>query len=168
MEQLAREKVFDPLKMNISSYVWQKRFEDLYCNGHTVDQKVIPKDAEYEAAAAGSMETTLEDYSKFVEHILKLTSDNSNITNNLFKPNIRIRSKLQFGPLALEETNENDNIELAYGSGWGLLKSPYGFGAFKEGHSKGFQHYSIIFPEKQIGIIILSTVIMQKVYLRSF
>lgn len=156
LEQLAREKVFDPLKMNMTSYVWQKRFENLYCNGHTVDQKVIPKDTEDEAGAAGSMETTLEDYSKFVEHILKLTADNSNITNILFKPNIRIRSKLQFGPLALEETNENDNIELDYGSGWGLLKSPFGFGAFKEGHGEGFQHYSIIFPEKQIGIIILS------------
>lgn len=156
LEQLAREKIFDPLKMNMTSYVWQKRFEGLYCFGHTVDQKVIPKDTEDEAGAAGSMETTLEDYSKFVEHVLKLTAANSKITNILFKSNIRIHSKLQFGPLALEETNDNDIIELAYGSAWGLLKSPYGFSAFKEGHGEGFQHYSIIFPEKQIGIILLS------------
>lgn len=27
---------------------------------------------------------------------------------------------------------------------------------FKEGHDSGFQHYSIIFPERDIGIIILS------------
>ncbi|MEH6406638.1 MAG: XRE family transcriptional regulator, partial [Leeuwenhoekiella sp.] len=33
---------------------------------------------------------------------------------------------------------------------------PYSFGAFKEGHSEGYQHYSIIFPEKQMGIVILS------------
>jgi len=56
----------------------------------------------------------------------------------------------------LVETNENKEINLGYGLGWGLLDSPYGQGSFKEGHAEGFQHYSIIFPEKQIGIIILS------------
>jgi len=74
----------------------------------------------------------------------------------LFDPNIRIKSKSQFGPLAQQETNENDAIELSYGLGWGLLKSEYGIGAFKEGHGEGFQHYSILFPEKKIGVVILS------------
>ena len=156
LEQLAREKVFDPLQMDMTSYVWQQRFEGNYCNGHTTGQQVIQKDPEDEAGAAGSMETTLEDYSMFIEHILKLSSENSEITQLMFQPNIRIHSKAQFGPLAFEQTNENDRIELGYGLGWGLLKSPYSFGAFKEGHGEGFQHYSIIFPQKKIGIIILS------------
>lgn len=156
LEQLARERVFDPLDMDMTSYVWQERFENNYCNGHTTEQKVIDKDTEDEAGAAGSMETTLDDYSKFVKHILKLEAGNSKITNLMFKPKIRIHSKAQFGTQALEQTNENDKIELSYGLGWGLLKTPYGFGAFKEGHGEGFQHYSIIFPEKKIGVIILS------------
>ena len=50
----------------------------------------------------------------------------------------------------------NDAIKLSYGLGWGLLQSPYGTGAFKEGHGDGFQHYSIIFPEQGTGIIIMS------------
>src|SRR5690606_6385056 len=74
----------------------------------------------------------------------------------IFKPSFKIRTKAQFGPLSLEETNENDNIQLSYGLGWGLLKSPFGFGAFKEGHGEGFQHYTIIFPEREIGIAIIS------------
>ena len=40
--------------------------------------------------------------------------------------------------------------------GWGILQSPHGIAAFKEGHGDGFQHYTIIFPEKGTGIIILS------------
>jgi CubicO group peptidase (beta-lactamase class C family) len=156
LEQLAREIVFDPLNMNMTSYVWQERFEDIYCNGHTIEQKVIPKDIEGDANSAGSMETTLEDYSKFLSHILKEVNNNSEVTNLLFDPNIKISSKAQFGPSAFEETKENDDIDLSYGLGWGLLKSPYSFGAFKEGHSEGFQHYSIVFPEKGTGIIILS------------
>lgn len=142
LEQLAREIVFDPLNMNMTSYVWQERFEGIYCNGHTIEQKVIPKDKDFEdnANSAGSMETTLEDYGKFIIHLLKEENKNSEVTNLLFQPNIKISSKAQFGPLALEDTKENDDIELSYGLGWGLLKSPFSFGAFKEGHGEGFQH----------------------------
>jgi len=155
-EKLAKEKVFDPLEMNTTSYVWQDDYEYIYCHGHNIHQGVIGKNKSDRAWAAGSMETTLDDYAKFIQHILKLTADSSAITNLIFTPSIRIRSKAQFGRLANELTNENDDIVLSYGLGWGLLKSPYGYGAFKEGHGEGFQHYSIIFPEKQIGVVMLS------------
>lgn len=156
LEQLANERIFQPLNMDMTSYVWQKRFENVYCNGHTVSQEVISKDTEDEAGAAGSMETTLENYSIFMKHLFTLSSQNSTLTDLMFKPNIRIRSKAQFGPLSIEETDENDEIELSYGLGWGLLNSPFGKGMFKEGHGEGFQHYSIIFPAEKIGILILS------------
>lgn len=156
LEELAQERIFQPLKMNMTSYVWQEKFNNKYCNGHTTTEKVFPKDKNYEANAAGSLETTPEDYSKFIEHILELINNESATTDLLFKPNIRIKSKTQFGYQTWEDTDEYNSIELSYGLGWGLLMSPRGIGAFKEGHSEGFQHYSIIFPEKNIGIIILS------------
>ncbi|MCB0706737.1 MAG: serine hydrolase [Saprospiraceae bacterium] len=156
LEQLARERVFDPLNMDMTSYVWQKRFENNYCYGHTTEQKVIDKDTEDEAGAAGSMETTPIDYSKFLSRILELSSTNSDVTKLMFEPNIRINSKKQFGPESLEKTTANDSIGLNYGLGWGILESPYGQGYFKEGHGEGFQHYSIIFPEKHIGILLMS------------
>lgn len=156
LEQLAKERVFDPLNMNMTSYVWQERFENNYCYGHTTTQTVIDKKTEDEAGAAGSMETTPVDYSKFLTKIIELSSRNSDITNLMFTPNIRIDSKQQFGPKSLEKTNANDSIGLNYGLGWGILKSPYGNGYFKEGHSEGFQHYSILFPEKRIGMLLMS------------
>ncbi len=156
LEQLARERVFDPLNMDMTSYVWQERFEKNYCYGHTTDQKVIEKDTEEDAGAAGSMETTPIDYSKFLSKIIELSSHNSEVTNLMFKPIILINSKKQFGPKSIEKTNENDNIGLSYGLGWGIIKSPYGQGFFKEGHGEGFQHYSILFPEKHIGILLMS------------
>ena len=156
LEQLAQERVFDPLGMDMTSYVWQQRFENNYCYGHTTEEKVIDKDTEDEAGAAGSMETTPIDYAKFLTKIIELSSHNSDVTNLMFAPNIRINSKKQFGPESLEITNSNDNIGLSYGLGWGILESPYGQGYFKEGHGAGFQHYSIIFPEKHIGILLMS------------
>jgi CubicO group peptidase (beta-lactamase class C family) len=156
LEHLAREKVFQPLNMNMTDYLWSEKFENKYCNGHTSKGEVIPKDISDEANAAGSMETTLEDYSKFVAHVLKLAGENSAITNLLFTPSVRIRSKTQFGYQGWQNTSENDSIALSYGLGWGILQSPYGKGVFKEGHGEGFQHYSILFPKKGTAVIILS------------
>ena len=157
LEDLAIDRIFDPLKMKNSNYLWREDFKEHFCYGHNVNEKKLPKDIETEDAnAAGSLSTTVSDYSKFLVHILKLHSKDSEITKTMFNPNIRIKSKAQFGPLAKETTDENDEIELSYGLGWGLLKSDYGIGAFKEGHSEGFQHYSILFPEKNIGVLIMS------------
>lgn len=156
LEELAREKVFEPLQMKNTSYLWQERFEDKYSNGHTTEQSVIKKDKRDEAGAAGSIETNLIDYSIFLQHMIELYKEDSEIAQRIFKPNFRIRTKTQFGPLSLEESNENDRIKLSYGLGWGLLQSPFGFGAFKEGHGEGFQHYTIIFPEREIGVAMIS------------
>jgi CubicO group peptidase (beta-lactamase class C family) len=156
LEELAVERVFTPLHMKNTSYLWQDRFEDRYCNGHTQRQEVIEKDKRDEAQAAGSMETNLIDYSLFVKHIMQLRQHRSEIINVMLTPNFKITTKAQFGPLSIEQTNENDDLQLSYGLGWGLLHSPFGLGVFKEGHGEGFQHYTIIFPEKEIGIVILS------------
>ncbi len=157
LEKLAREIVFDPLEMDMTSYVWQPHFEGRYVLGHTIEQKTIPKDIEDEAGAAGSMETTTVDYSIFLEHILALESQNSPITQMMFSPNVEIKSKKQFGPQSLETTAENERIGLNYGMAWGLIrKTPYGKGVFKEGHGEGFQHYSILYPEQNIGVLLIS------------
>ncbi len=158
LEQMAQDRLFMPLGMNRTSYihVLQERFQNQYAYGHDKNQSVIPFDEADEAGAAGSMQTTLVDYSKFIESVMKHTLLEKESFDEIFTQQISINSKRQFGPDALAETDENKGIDLGYGLGWGLLESPYGYGAFKEGHSEGFQHYSIVFPKRQIGIVILS------------
>ncbi|RPG38686.1 MAG: class A beta-lactamase-related serine hydrolase [Muricauda sp. TMED12] len=155
LEELAQEMVFQPLKMDSSSFITREQLKN-HCTGHTTEENVLPLNDWPEPMASSSLQTTIEDYSKFIQHILKLSDQGSKITDIIFKPNIRITSKTQFGFQAWEDTIENDDIALSYGLGWGLLTSPYGLGAFKEGHGMGFQHYSIVFPEKDTGIIIMS------------
>lgn len=156
LEELMQENIFIPLKMNRSSFTWQARFEDDYCIGHQASGKLYEKDKDNEARAPSTLETTLDDYTLFTNVVLNGTVLKKEMAKEMFKPQIRLRSIQQFGPMQFRDSSANDAIQLSYGLGWGLLQSPYGTGAFKEGHGDGFQHYSIIFPATGTGIIIMS------------
>ena len=158
LEEIAQELLFQPLGMDETSYIYvlHEKFKNQYAYGHDKDENVIPFDQADEAGAAGSIGTTLANYSKFMEAILKQNILSKELFDEMFTRQISINSKQQFGPNAWVKTIENKDINLGYGLGWGLLESPYGLGTFKEGHAEGFQHYSIIFAEKKIGIVILS------------
>ena len=156
LEELMEEEVFSPLGMKMSSYQWQPRFEVDYCIGHNSMGKLYEKDKDNDARAASTLETTLDDYTLFTTAVLNGRLMKGSTRNEMLKTQIRLRSVQQMGPLRFRDTTANDGIQLGYGLGWGILHSPYGIGAFKEGHGDGFQHYSIIFPEVGKGIIIMS------------
>ena len=158
LEQLMEEKIFHPLGMSTSAYTWQARFEKNYCHGHDTNGKVLEKDKDNAPRSASTLETTPDDLSLFLEGVLEQRILGAVSYKEMFTPQLRLRSKIQIEAQSwLDTTNsENDKIQLSYGLGWGILQTPYGFGAFKEGHGDGFQHYFIIFPEKQMGILILT------------
>jgi serine-type D-Ala-D-Ala carboxypeptidase/endopeptidase len=156
LEALMKENIFTPLGMNRSSYTWQPEFEQDYCFGHTSTGKLYEKDKDNDARSASTLETTLDDYTLFTKGVLNNSLLKASTTREMFTTQVSIRSVKQMGPLSLIDSGANDNIKLGYGLGWVLLQSPYGTGAFKEGHGDGFQHYSIIFPSAGTGIIMMS------------
>lgn len=156
LEELAQQVIFKPLEMHNSSYKWQPRFEENFAFGHnTLGEKYV-KDIDNEPRGGSTLETTSEDYSKFLEAVLEHKIISKKSWNEIFKPQVRIRSIKQFGPLAHKDSTLNDHIQLSYGLGWGVLQTPHGIGVFKEGHGNGFQHYSILFPKAKKGIMIMT------------
>ena len=156
LEVLMQEKVFGPLGMQHSAYSWKPAFEQNYAWGHNTEGKIYEKDKDNEPRSASTLETTLDDYTLFTEGVLQHRILQPASTRVMFTPQVRIHSVQQHGPLRLKDSTLNDGIQLSSGLGWLLLQSPYGFGAFKEGHGNGFQHYSILFPEKSTGIVIVT------------
>jgi len=157
LNELMQEKLFGPLGMKNSSYTWQPAFESNYCFGHDTSGKVYPKDKDNAPRSASTLETTPDDYSLFTAAVLQNKILKPSTSDTFFKQQLRIRSRFQMGTDAWKDsTGENDAILLGYALGWGRLQTPYGFGVFKEGHGDGFQHYSILFPEKKLGIVILT------------
>lgn len=156
LEELMKEKVFGPYGMTTSSYTWQPEFEKNYCYPHDEKGKVLEKDKDNAPRSPSTLETTPEDYARFLRAVLRGEGLKAASWKEMFRPQVRIRSKTQFPTFSTETTDANDDIELSYGLGWGLLKTPYGWGAFKEGHGDGFEHYTILFPERGMGVMILS------------
>lgn len=152
LETLAVEEVFMPLKMDRSSFVWQRGYEGYYAVGHGANGNNLRIPKPDAPNGAGSLSTTLEDYTKFFMAILKQTDIHH---KQLITTQILIRSKQQFGPNALIDTNENDSIQLSYGFGVGVYQTPYGPAFFKEGHDDGWQHYFVGFPGRGLGLVMM-------------
>lgn len=156
LEVLAQERIFKPLGMNRTSYEWKTAYEDSFAYGHARTGAIFAKDKDNEPRGASTLETTLSDYSKFMEAVLQQKLLKSASHKELFSSTIRIRSVRQFAELSSIDSTLNDDIALGYGMGWGILQSPHGVGAFKEGHGNGFQHYSILYPEAGTGILMMT------------
>lgn len=157
LNQLMQEKLFGPLGMKNSSYTWQPAYESNFCYGHDKNGKPYQKDKDNAPRSASTLETTPDDYSKFTSAVLQKKILKPATYDILFKQQLRLRTRFQMAPESWKDTTaENDGIQLGYALAWGRLQTPYGFGVFKEGHGDGFQHYSILFPEKKIGIVIMT------------
>jgi len=125
-------------------------------NGHYKKKKVVPIKKRASPNAAGSMETTPEDYSKFIQAMLNSKGLSNKAYREVTTPQVEINSKQQFGPNRLIETDENQEIKLSYGLGWGIYQTPYGKAVFKEGHLRGWEHYCLFYPNNNLGIVIMT------------
>ena len=152
-EEIATEKIFLPLHLDRSSYIWQRAYETNYCTGHDANGNYLGIPKSNVPNAAGSLSTTLEDYTSYFMNVL---AQKEVRYRQLITPQTKIHSKQQFGINSTIETNENDAIQLSYGLGFGVYKTPYGSAFFKEGHLEGWQHYAVGFPDQGSGLIIMS------------
>ncbi len=157
LEDLAENQIFKPFGMTKTSFVWQDSFDTNYASGHNNDEDTLPITKRTEANAAGSMETTIADYTRFIKSFMQGKELSNLSKQEMLSPQIGIFTKHQFPSLNNDTTSENKSIQLSYGLGWGLFKSVYGWAFFKEGHSDdGWQHYSVGFPDKKYAIIIMT------------
>jgi CubicO group peptidase (beta-lactamase class C family) len=155
-ETISQERVFKPFGMPNTSHVWQSRFGTNICYGHNAKGEPYELMKWKAASAGGSMSTTLEDFTKFYTALISGNGLQKKSFKVMNSQQIRIKSRSQFGPLATIDSTDNDNIQLGYGLGVGVFKTPYGRAFFKEGHDDGWGHYSVCFPDKKIAIVIMT------------
>ena len=155
LEEIAQEKIFKPFKMTRTSFLWQPSFESDYATGHDMNGDTLPKYRSKKENAAGSMETTIADYSRFMAMVMQGKMLSAKSYQEMFTPQISINSARQFPSLDTSTTAENKKVQLSYGLGWGLFTSSVGKAFFKEGHGAGWVNYVIGFPDKKTAVVIM-------------
>jgi len=156
LEDLMQARVFKPLGMTRSSMIWQDRFESDFANGYDENGKSLGPERRERADAAGSMLTTISDFSRFLQAVMSGRGLRPRIREQMFAAQIEINSKHEFPSLATETTEENKGIRLSYGLGWGLYWTPYGPVFFKEGHDDGWRNYAVCFDQRKTALIVMT------------
>jgi CubicO group peptidase (beta-lactamase class C family) len=153
---LMREHIFVPFGMARTSMVWEPRFESDFANAYDENGRSLGPQRRKYPDAAGSMQTTLSDYSRFLQAVMHGDGLKKETRDEMLAPQIQILSKHEFPSLSNEPTEENKSIRLSYGLGWGLYWTPYDEAFFKEGHDDGLRHYAVCFDKPGIGLLIMT------------
>jgi hypothetical protein len=101
------------------------------------------------------MQTTLADYARFVTAVMQGKGLSPGTRDQMLRPQIRIDSAHEFTTLQAETTDANRAIDLSYGLGFGLYRTPAGKAFFKEGHDDGWRHYVVGF-DNGCGLLIMT------------
>lgn len=156
LEIIAREEVFIPLKMEYTSMIWEKSFENNFSYAYFKDGKKYGSERRESSRAAGSMSTTAEDYARFMINLMKENGLSRSGYHEMLRAQVPVKSKRGFGPLKDSITNENNAIGLSWGLGIGTFKSAFGRAFFHTGHGDANQNYAVAFPKAGIAVILLS------------
>lgn len=153
---LMRERIFKPFNMTHTSMTWLPEFSNDLALGYDEDEQPLGHNQRSKVNAAGSMDTTINDYAKFIEAVMQNKGVSKKIKNMMVSSQIQIYSPRQFPTLSTETTDANRPIKLGYGLGWGVFETPHGKAYFKEGHDDGWENHSIVFPDKKIAIVLMA------------
>jgi CubicO group peptidase (beta-lactamase class C family) len=156
VNELMNERIFQPLGMTRTSMVSEERFENDHAIGYDEHGKSLAPELREKGNAAGSMQTTLRDYARFVQAVLSGAIPDRRSRELMLGPQVQIKSKHEFPSLAAETTTANRAIHLSYGLGWGLYWTRYGEAFFKEGHDEGWRHYVVGFDKPKAGMLIMT------------
>ncbi|QEM03709.1 serine hydrolase [Mucilaginibacter rubeus] len=155
LAETARQRIFKPFGMDRTDFKWQPRFETNYAVGHNVNEDTLTMVRYRATYAAGSMETTAVDYTRFMAMVLQSKNLSKKSWNEMLSPQTIIKSARQFDPGDTSRIIENRSIGLSYGLGWGLFHTPKGKAFFKEGHADGWMHYVIGLPDQRFALVIM-------------
>lgn len=157
LEDLSRERIFVPLGMRHTSWVWQDGFaSNLAFDRIPIDEAFGPGFLA-RAIAAGSLLTTASDYARFLSAVLAGTGLSRGLRDEMLRSQIAISSEALFGPPAKVKTV----VEVAglptWALGWGGFNAGGIPARFHVGYEGQFENYTVLYPSLPLGLVVLTS-----------
>jgi CubicO group peptidase (beta-lactamase class C family) len=151
MEEYLKKRVFNPLGMAHSSFIWQSEYESLIASGHDANGMPITNSRPLLGNAAFTLHTTALDYAKFIIAIMKNTGLKLETMNQMMTSQIRVEEGcvncVHKPPGKLSDS-------ISWGLGWGLQQLVQGDSFWHWGDNNGFKSYIVGLKREKKGIII--------------
>lgn len=149
LEALARRLVFEPLRMQRSSFRWQPAFEADHALPHE-DGKTCPKHRP-DPQASYSLQTTARDYARFLAGVLEGALLPPALAGQWLSPQVLVP---QGRVIHLESTPPLTDPRLAWGLGWGIETADGSF--FQWGKMDGVRAFTLGSVREQAALVLLT------------
>lgn len=151
-----QRRVFEPFGMTRTSMMWRADFAANLADGWDESGKVEPHDERSKVRAAGSMDTTIDDISRFTAGYVAGEGLSPRARAALTTPYLPITTRSQFPPLQPEAPPAERHKDLAAGLGVIVFKGPQGPGFFKGGHNNITGNTMVCVERRRSCVVILA------------
>ena len=152
---LAREKVFEPLGMHDSSFLWESRFDGRFAVDLGSPLGGLIAETRRKGNAAASIITNASDYARFIAAVMTGTGLTPETRAVWLEPQVAITSKSLFSAPGTDG-GANRAHKLAWTTGWGTFEDTNGRALFHVGMEEGCENFAEVFLERKLGVVFLS------------
>ena len=154
--RLTQDVVFTPLGMTRTSLMWRPDFRPNLADGWNDKGEPQEHDERSKVRAAGSMDTTINDLSKFAAVLVSGQGLSAKSRAEMTKPQLHITTRTQFPSFQAELPPEQQRKDLAAGLGVVVFDGPQGHGFFKGGHDGQTANTLVCIETSRRCVLILS------------
>jgi len=147
---------FNRLGMTRTSLVWHNGQDPNVADGWNDKGEPKPHDKRSKPRAAGSMNTTITDLSKFAAALVRGDGLSTASRAEMTKPSLHIGTAHQFPPFLPDLPASEQRKDLAAGLGVIVFDGPQGRGFYKGGHDGQTANTLVCLEDSQRCVLILS------------
>lgn len=151
-----QRRVFDRFGMRNTSMTWRPDFRANLADGWDLQGKIEPHDERSAVRAAGSMDTTIEDFARFAAAFVRGEGLSPAARAETTRPQLPITTRNQFPTLQPELPKAERRPDLAAGLGVIAFTGPQGPGFEKGGHNDTTGNTWVCVESRRSCVVLLS------------
>jgi len=151
-----QRRVFDRFGMRNTSMIWRPSFAANLADGWDLQGKVEPHDERSRVRAAGSMDTTIEDFARFAGGFIPGDGLSKAARAEITRAQLTITTATQFPTLQPELPPATRRRDLAAGLGLNTFGGPQGRAFEKGGHNDTTGNTWVCVEKRRSCVILLS------------